>query len=225
VTLPKLGALTTTGDLLSWHSGGHQRLGIGTDRFHLIASSQATGLLQYHAGYNNRGVGWGMLDVGNTTTETSIINSVTGTQNIPAGWSGFGMGVEVDVLALLSTPASSVPNLTIRLKMGAAVWSLTLTGLTASLPSSSSLLEIKGRIVVAGTGTSATVVGTLIVDHRQENASPYPTAARPYITHIDDGIRTYNATIANTVDVTVQWSAAVSGATVHSRRSVVSLIR
>jgi hypothetical protein len=77
VSLQKLGALTTKGDLLTWHTAAHQRLPVGTDGQVLTADSGVTA-----------GVKWATPASSPLTTKGDVFTFSTVNARLPVGTNG-----------------------------------------------------------------------------------------------------------------------------------------
>lgn len=144
----------------------------------------------------------GTTTVANTTTET-VIETLT----IPAGVASAGKVFEM--AAFCKGDATGSPNLQLRCRVGGVggvtVGTVTLTAVAGSAKS----LRVRGTAQCVTAGTTGTWLGSLEV--LDEFGTTIPLAADVNV--ISTPV-TKDTTIAQTLVLTAQWSAAAAGNTV-----------
>jgi hypothetical protein len=129
--------------------------------------------------------------VANTTTETSILGTGLGTATIAANELVLGKRYRVFYTVYVNTPNTTLRTLTLRSKIGGAIFNTILQTFT-STGSNVQVAYNFFEFVCTATGTSGTVYS---------DSQTAQTA-------------TVNTTIANALDVTAQWSEAAAGTSV-----------
>lgn len=139
--------------------------------------------------------------VTNTTAQTSIVPSGVGTMVIPAGISA-GKTYRLVLSGLYNVPMLSPGNLTIRVKIGATTVAYgTITSFLAG--ASDAGFTLQNTLTFRTVGASGSVMAT-------GSASFVNGSMMRGFADINNGsaATTINTTVSNTIDVTVQWSAA-----------------
>lgn len=146
-----------------------------------------------------------------TTSETSIIGSGQGTLTLPANYLTPGKSVRFSIRGLYSTPALSIGNILVTVKLGGT----TLASATANaLATTASNLGYEGGCII--TCRTAGVTGTVIIMGGiyygvGNNLAPFSLA-------INNGTSTttVDTTSALAFDTTVTWSNNTAGNSVSS---------
>ena len=133
--------------------------------------------------------------VANTTSETSLLGTGSGTATIAANELVLGKRYRVFFLTYTSSPNTTPRSVTTRLKIGGTIIYSNILNINTVLINSSQWFL--GEFVCTATGLSGSIYSELI-----NTVSPAT------------GTGTVDTTIANTVDVTAQWSDAVAGNTI-----------
>lgn len=143
------------------------------------------------------------VTVGNSVAETSIISATgaKGTITLPAGFfSASGVGLKVRVWGVHT--ASANPTIRWRVKIGGTAI-LDTTAVT-SQTSTNQAFDVDGVITCRTTGVSGTVMGQ----------GKYIEVGNALFPMSNTGTQTINTTIANAIDITVQWGTQAVGNTV-----------
>jgi len=129
VTLAKLGALTTKGDLLTHDGSGHQRLGVGTDGQLLVADSASA-----------NGVKWADPSAGGGLTSSNFVIGETPSGTIDGSNTNF---------TLANTPTAGTERVFVngvRMRSGAGndytISGGTITFLTGAIPQTDDVILV-----------------------------------------------------------------------------------
>ena len=131
--------------------------------------------------------------VSNTTTETTLIGSGTGTVTLPANFITVGKTFRIRMWGLSS---QAVGNTTLKIKLGSVV--LASTGAVAVIIASDALIQLEAYFTCRSTGGSGTV-------YSQGIATIGATSVQP-MTNVS--VATIDTTISNAIDVTITMSSA-----------------
>lgn len=148
----------------------------------------------------------------NTTSETTISSTGTGTLTLPADFFTVGKKIRLTGFGIHSGTAS--PNLTIKIKFGSTV--ILTTGAVATGNSTNEGFNIAADITCRSTGVSGTVMsgGNYI-----ENA----TTPRSF-GMVNTGTVTVNTTVSQAITVTAQWSVANASNTISLQDFAVEVL-
>ena len=144
----------------------------------------------------------------NTTRETSIVGTGVGSLTIPANHFVVGDSYHAKIGGEIS--AQNGDNITIKIKSGATV--LATTG-TISLSPTTGLgweCEIDFTITAIGASGSVCANGNFVYTRNTGGLEGY----------VFQDVEAFNTTIANTLDVTVQWGQAKTQDEIHSANFV-----
>jgi hypothetical protein len=134
--------------------------------------------------------------VANTTTETSLIGTIVGTNTLPANF--FTVGKTLRIKGYGFHSGASSPNITVKVKFGSTV--ILTTGSVASGNSSNTLWDIEAVITNRTTGAGGTVFGQGV--YRELDGTP------KFNGMINTTATTVDTTASQVVTVTVQWGTA-----------------
>lgn len=161
--------------------------------------------------------------VGNTSAETTGLGTGTGlyasgaTVTIPANVLKAGMNVVGTGGGVYTTPAISVGNVTVRMKVGGTtVASAVISALVGGITNGAFQFDSVIAVQAAGSSGSAVAVGTV----------NFATAAggRLFFDLTNGGSPvTVDTTVSNVVDVTVQWATASTDRTATVSASSIAL--
>lgn len=143
--------------------------------------------------------------VSNTTTETTVVSSGSGSTNIQANFMQAGKKFRVKGSGYYSNTVT--PTLRMRVKIG-TVTVLDSTAFTTSLGAANNQWDLEGVITCRSVGASGTVIGQGTVSFNTSG-----TTAQ-IVQMVNTSTATVDTTIANTVDLTVQWGTASASNTI-----------
>lgn len=153
-----------------------------------------------------------------TVTETTIIGTSTNLTDslvIPANYLYVGKVLRFQVRGLYSTPALSVGNLLVKIKLGS---SLLCSGTASALLVSATNVGFVGDALITcqSTGISGSIVIMAGVDYGVTNNTAALNLA------LNNGVTpiTLNTTISQTFDTTVTWSNNTAGNSISSLNCV-----
>jgi hypothetical protein len=196
VTLAKLAALTTKGDLLGF-STTHARLAVGSDEQDLVADSTQTSGLKWanrtRILYSNTA---NSSSIANTTTETNFDTNFT----LPANFFTAGRIIRLTAWGLYS--ASGTPSLTTRAKVGGFTIVPTSQGVFNNASSRS--WRVDATWLVQSTGASGAIRGTSL-GNIQDSGN---------LITMGNGTSTVDTTGTLLVAVSAQWGTASSSNTI-----------
>lgn len=155
--------------------------------------------------------------VSGTTTETSIIGTGTGSMNIPANFLRTGRQINIKVYGVYNLPLLNLAPLTIRVKLGGVtIASATATSLLAGAANIGYEAEVAIACRSAGVGGTVVTYG---------NINFGTAAATRGFVDLNNGTNptTINTTVANALEVTVQFGASVNIGN-HSVSSLIVLV-
>lgn len=183
--------------------------------------------------YASTAVGTAVAD---TATETAL-NDSTGMGAAPVLPANYfangrvGRALRIVARGIVSTPSSSVPTLTLRLRSGAATIQATPSGGVNILGSAaiaegaslaSAFFEFEGDIVLTALGTtsgSSTVRGLGLMTGA---ALPTPFSAALYAGSATPGsVATFDTTTAQTLVLSAQWATAVASTSITLQQFLV----
>ena len=136
------------------------------------------------------------VTVGNTTTETTVASTGVGSLVIPANTLAVGAAFRITVIG---TYDRATGTLTLRSKFGATTFCSTSAASPGAGNNTSFLLRIDGTVRTAGAG------GTLFSNGYFIGVSPLPTT--------NTATTALDTTVANTLDISCQWSAVAAANT------------
>lgn len=153
--------------------------------------------------------------VANTTTETSILGTGSGTKTVAAGAiNTVGRTLRIQVRGMISVNVGS-PTLTVRFKIQGVTIS---TGVIAVNAASSNAFSIDELVTTRSTGASGTVASNGEFSYQDTlNGSPSVGLLQP-------GTSTTDLTTSKTLDITVQWSAANALNTITSQVATIEIL-
>jgi hypothetical protein len=149
--------------------------------------------------------------VAETTTETTIIDTGTGSLTLPTNYLTAGKSLKFAVRGLYSTPTLSVGNIVVKIKLGGVTLA---TATVNSLVATATNLGFDGECLITcrSTGVSGTVImmGGIMIGVGNNLA--------PLLVAINNGASTSTVDTTGTLafDVTVTWSNNTAGNTVSS---------
>lgn len=152
--------------------------------------------------------------VANTTTETSIFGSGTGTKTLPANYITAGKNFRVLVRGRMGTKAVAPGNLTIKFKLGSTVlWSAVIA---PAISLANDYFEFVGDFTGRTTGASGTVFAQAIAAYNDGTTTTVnaPIAA-------NTGTSTIDTTATQVVDVTATWATADANNTITGSIGVI----
>jgi len=153
--------------------------------------------------------------IGNTTTETTLINGGVGTLTLPANFLIVGKAIRVRIRGIISN--TGTPNFTVKAKLGSTV--IATSGLvTMSKNITDKYFDCEVLLTCRTTGASGTVIGTGKFEHDATG-----NQAETY------GIITTSAvTVATTasqaINITFEWGTADVANTLTTQVGVVEII-
>jgi hypothetical protein len=157
--------------------------------------------------------------VANTTTETTVIGSGIGTVSIPANVAIVGTIIRIWWNASIKT--TSTPSFEIKVKIGSSVFST--TGTIAMVDTSTLLVPIQGYIEltyrVIGAG------GQLAAFSTAQVGNPTGTWTSKVQTDKQGSLTAVDTTIANNIDLTVQWGTASTNNSIAVEHTSVDIVR
>jgi len=202
--------LTTKGDIWTFTTVD-AKLPVGTLGQVLVAdSSTATGL-KWGDGSSISGstaiifTQTATKTVGNTTTETTLASTGTGSLTLAASSITAGTTYKVTLRGYMSVTSGTF---TARFKIGGTSFAASAAASIATVTNTGFILEL--YMTCYTTGSSGTV-------WTQGHFSPMKVNnSNPdnLIPMVNTSTNTINTTISNTIDITVQWSAAAAGNTI-----------
>jgi hypothetical protein len=136
--------------------------------------------------------------VANTTAETSILGTGSGTATIAANELVLGKRYRVMFITYSSTANATSRSVNIRLKIGGVL--IANMPVNFGLLLSNSFNRFTIDVVCTATGTNGSVFQEIVLDSYFGGVTNQASATT-----------TINTTIANTIDITAQWSDAVAG--------------
>lgn len=147
-----------------------------------------------------------------TVSETTIIGSGSGTLTIPASYFTVGKTVRFHVRGLYSTPALSVGNIGIKIKLGGTVLNTTATATALLVNTTNAGFEGTAIITCRATGASGSVA--LMAGVEYSLGANIAAAFLP----INNGTSTttIDTTVSQTFDCTVTWSNNTAGNSISS---------
>lgn len=153
--------------------------------------------------------------VANTTVETSILGTGSGTKTVAAGAiNTVGRTLRIKVRGMISVNVGS-PTLTVRFKIQGVTIS---TGVIAVNAASSNAFSIDEMVTTRSTGASGTVASNGEFSYQDTlNGSPSVGLLQP-------GTSTTDLTTSKALDITVQWSAANALNTITSQIATIEIL-
>lgn len=153
--------------------------------------------------------------VANTTTETSILGTGSGSKTVAAGAiNTVGRTLRIQVRGMISVNVGS-PTLTVRFKIQGVPIS---TGVIAVNAASSNAFSIDELVTTRSTGVSGTVASNGEFSYQDTlNGSPSVGLLQP-------GTSTVDLASSRTLDITVQWSAANALNTITSQIATIEIL-
>ena len=153
--------------------------------------------------------------VANTTTETSLINTLgaKGSLLLPANILQIGSTLKFKMDGIYND--ASTPTATVRIKIG----SVTIIESATTIPSnlSNAFFNAEFMLVVRSIGTSGTICGEGVTFIKDPATVGAPSMrALQMLTDVN-----INTTIDNIFDITYQWSAASTSNSLTSRNLVI----
>jgi hypothetical protein len=155
------------------------------------------------------------VTVSNTTTESTILSATLGVLGLPAGFLQVGKTIVIKLQGYINS--TSNPNMRIRVKLGSTdVYESNNAQIIAATDGG---FHAEYVLTCRTIGTSGTVFS--------QGIFTYSTSAAQ--TRSVDGGQTSAVTIdtlsVNTLDVTVEWSAANAGNNIHCTNALIQIIR
>lgn len=154
------------------------------------------------------------VTIANTTTETTLLGSGAGTKIVPADYLTAGRNIKGVIKGRFSTIGSGQGNIQVRVKLGATTV-LDTTALTTSAGVTEDYFEVHFDITCRSTGASGSVFGQGIVRYSDGSTGDVRRQM------VNTAATTIDTTVAHTIDVTWQWSAADAGNTATSVIAVI----
>lgn len=154
--------------------------------------------------------------VSNTTTETTIFGTFSGSKTIPGNYLATGDYIRISIAGTLST-SEVAQQITIRIKFGNTTLISASGYLPASLDAAGFELTMLIGVITAGQSGYLRPIGYILVEQR---SAGYPTMLK---LQSSNDIAS-NTTSENEIDVTAQWQSAQSTNILKSRVSVVEIM-
>ena len=150
--------------------------------------------------------------VTNTTTETSIVGSGVGGLTVPRDSFKAGDSYHAKIGGLIS--AQNGDELTVRIKAGSVI--LATTGLISLSPVTDLGWECELDFTVAAIGASGSICtnGNFAYTRNTGGLEGY----------VFQDVETFDTTIDNTLDVTVQWNQAKTQDEIHSANFILTQV-
>jgi len=148
--------------------------------------------------------------VANSTSETSLLGTITGGKTLAAGSLVVGKSLRVRAWGVLSSTGN--PNLTVRVKLGSTVVATTGAVAQVGTPSQAGW-ELDGILTCRTTGASGSVFAQGCFRY---GANLVPLAATAAVT--------VDTTAAQVLDATAQWSVADAGNTMTATNALFELL-
>ena len=153
--------------------------------------------------------------LGNTTTETSILGTGSGTKTVAAGaLNTVGRTLRVRIKGMISN-AAGAPTLTIRFKVATVT---VLSGVFTVANATNDSFDFNVEMTTRTTGTGGTFSSNGRFNHNMT------TGSVGGVSLVFSGTQTNNLTLSNAIDVTAQWSAANSSNTVGSQIATIEIL-
>jgi hypothetical protein len=149
------------------------------------------------------------VPITNTAVETSLINGGVGTLSVPAN--GFKVGDSFRAVVAGVLNATSNQTIRIRVKSGAAVLLDSLAQPITNITNDVFSLNIDFTIRNLGTAGVASIV-TLGTFHYAKTSN---ATVEGFAFNVVNST-TFNTTVLNTLDITVEWGAARPGNNIYS---------
>jgi len=205
-----LSPLTTKGDLLTHDTTNNIRVAVGTNGQVLIADSTQVGGVKWGTASQISGQTIRFLSsntgnsqtVANTAVETDFTSNSTN-YSLPANTVNTNSLVRFLVYGRFSTKSGAVGTLTIRLKIGALVVNSTGTDITPGSSQTDVGFQFTGQIQFRSIGIGGTLYSHLLCVFNGAGSS----AATTFVDS-SNGTNSVNTTIANTIQMSAQWSTA-----------------
>ena len=158
------------------------------------------------------------VTVANTTVETSILGTGSGTKTVAAGAiNTVGRTIRIQVRGMISVNVGS-PTLTIRFKIQGTTIGPVATAIIAVNAASNNAFSIDELVTIRSTGASGTFASNGEFAYQDTlNGSPSVGLLQP-------GTCTNDLTVSKTIDITVQWSAASALSTITSQVATIEIL-
>jgi len=153
--------------------------------------------------------------IGNTTTETTIMNGSVGTLTLPANFFIVGKTIRIRMRGIVSN--TGTPNFTVKTKLGSTV--VASTGLvTMSKNITNKYFDCEITITCRTTGASGTIMGAGKFEHDATGnlAETYGMVSTSAVV--------VNTTASQTINITFEWGTANVANTITSQVGVVEII-
>jgi hypothetical protein len=149
-----------------------------------------------------------LVTIDNTSTETTLLSGV-GTLTLPADFLTVGKTIRFRVMGDLVKAGGSANTLTVRVKLN-SVEVITFTRIFTTLALTTNFWQVDGCLTCYSTGTTGTVFGQALQTALTAN--------------VNTATSTVNTTIAQTFDITAQWTSAISGHTIECSNSIIEVL-
>jgi hypothetical protein len=148
------------------------------------------------------------ITITNTTTESTLIDTGVGTLNVPANGFKVGDTFQGQFMGLLSSLNNATLNF--RVKSGSVVLSTSNAQTLPAITNGIWLLTLDFTIrAIGGPGVASIVSFGTFYDIKQSNNQ------QQGFSFTSTNSTTFDTTIANTLNVTVQWGAASTSNSIH----------
>lgn len=147
--------------------------------------------------------------VANTVAETSLIDGILGSATLPADFLKAGKVIEFKVTGYHSSQGN--PTLRVKVKIGSTT--VLDTGSVLSGNSTDAVIQLSAFITVRSIGATGTVIGNGVYQELGTGTNIFPM--------LNKTVSTINTTIANTMDITLQWGTASSNNTMTTTNLII----
>lgn len=139
------------------------------------------------------------VTVANSSVETTLVGTGIGSVTIPANY--FSVGTTLKIRGYGFHTASGSPNITVKIKFGSSI--ILNTGAQSSGNSTNALVYIDAILTCRSTGASGTLQAQGYYQESGGGINNFPM--------VNITTTTFDTTVSQTVDITVQWGTASTG--------------
>lgn len=150
--------------------------------------------------------------VSNTAVETTLVGAGDGITTLPANF--FLVGKTIKITALGYHSAVANPTINIKIKFGSTT--ILTTGIVSSGNSTDTLIEIRAYITCRSTGVGGTV--------QSEGFYLETGGGSNHFGMVNTTTTSIDTTVAQAIDITVQWGTASNSNTITVSNMMVELV-